>query len=132
MRQYSAKRKILLVDDDEATHILIRGILEGANINIIESWCGMEAHSLFRKYSRETDLILLDIKLPDCNGWELIRQFRSENYIKPIIAISAMNPKELKEKARCFGFNSYLSKPFDIKDLKKIVEFYLKRWPIFT
>jgi len=64
MKQFLAKRKLLLVDDDEATRILIKDVLEGANISIIELDCGLEAFYLFKKYSWEIDLVLLDIKLP--------------------------------------------------------------------
>lgn len=86
-------KKILIIDDDEATRILICGIFEGTNINIIEAGCGLEAFKLFKKYSFEIDLILLDLRLPDCSGWELNRQLRSENNIIPVIAISAINQK---------------------------------------
>ena len=127
MYQDIRKRKLLIIDDDEATRILIAEILTNSCIDIIEADCGHKALYLFNKYSSEIALVLLDIRLPNCSGWELIGQFRDENYFIPIIAISAMDPKELREKTRYYGFDSYLSKPFDIEDLKRIVEFYLRQ-----
>ena len=84
--------KLLLVDDDEASRILIRDILEGANVTILECGCGIEAMELYKKYAWELDLVLLDIRLPDCNGWELVRQFRLINPLVIFIAISATSP----------------------------------------
>jgi len=126
MKEALVEQKILLIDDDEATRILINEILNGSNIYVIEAGCGNEGFNLFKKHSEEIDLVLLDIKLPDCMGWELIRQFRTENQFIPIIALSAINKNELKEKAEVFGFSSYLSKPFDINELEQIVKFYMK------
>ena len=122
-----AKQKLLIIDDDEASRLLIVEILSDGCTSIIEAKCGKEALFLFKKYSEELALVFLDIKLPDCSGWELISQFRSENYSVPIIAISATNPNELKERCEVAGFDSYLSKPFDIKDMEQIAEFYLKQ-----
>jgi DNA-binding response OmpR family regulator len=127
MKQAWAKQKILLIDDDDATRILINEILNDSNIHVVETGCGKEGLNLFKKHSEEIDLVLMDIKLPDCMGWDLIRQFRTKNMFIPIIALSAINKNELKEKAEVFGFTSSLSKPFDIEELERIVKFYLKR-----
>lgn len=126
MKQTIISKEILLVDDDEATRILIKEILNDFNILVIETRCGIEGLNQFKKHSEEIDLVLMDIKLPDCMGWDLIRQFRIENMEVPIIALSAINKNELKEKTEIFGFSSYLSKPFDIEELERIVEFYLR------
>ncbi|HEY4789198.1 MAG TPA: response regulator [Bacteroidales bacterium] len=125
MKEALVEQKILLIDDDEATRILINEILNDSNIYVIETGCGKEGLNLFKKHSEEIDLVLMDIKLPDCMGWDLVRQFRTANMDVPIVALSAINKNELKEKAEIFGFSSYLSKPFDIEDLERIVRFYL-------
>ena len=91
-------RKLLLIDDDEPARLLIRDILEGANVTIIECGCGNEALDLFKKYAWELDLVLLDIRLPDCNGWELLKQFKLVNPLVPFVAISATSPAELAER----------------------------------
>lgn len=119
-------KKLLLVDDDDATRILVYEILGSENLNIIEAVTGQEGFYLFQKHSKGLVLVLLDIKLPDCSGWDLIKQLRNENSQIPIIALSATNPLELKENYKKTGFNSYLSKPFDIVELERIVECYLK------
>ena len=126
MKPHSVKRKLLIVDDDEATRILVHEILESGILNIIEACNGKEGLHLFKKHSRKLVLVFLDIKLPDCKGWDLIKQLRIENSKIPIVALSATNPLELKENYMKAGFDYYLSKPFDILELERIVEFYLK------
>ena len=127
MKLDTAKRKLLIIDDDEATRILIRGIFEGTNIELLEADGGEYAIELFKKYSHNLDLILLDIILPTFSGWELIKLFREVNPEVPIIALSAMSSKELAMKCRISGFNSWLSKPFEIEEIKKLIEMFLEK-----
>jgi CheY-like chemotaxis protein len=126
LSQKSINRKLLIIDDDEATRLLITEILEGTKVSIMETGCGMEARNLFKEYSFEIDLVLLDIKLPDYNGWELLKQFRQENPLVPVIALSAILPTELAKKCESTGFDGYFSKPFDIVEFKEFVGMFLK------
>jgi CheY-like chemotaxis protein len=121
------KRKILLADDDEATRILIRGIFEGTNIELFEAESGEYALELFKKYTHILDLILLDIILPTHSGWELIKIFRDINPSIPAVALSAMSSKELAMKCRIAGFNTWLSKPFEIEEITKLIDMFLER-----
>jgi CheY-like chemotaxis protein len=119
------KNKSLLIDDDPSSRLLITEILEGANVNIIECGCGNEAISLFRLHRVEIVLVLLDIKLSDCSGWELLHLFRLEKPEVPAIAISAIPPTELSFQHKTAGFNAYLSKPFDMDEFLTLVRPYL-------
>jgi len=120
------KPKLLLIDDDEPARLLIRDILEGANVTIIECGCGNEALNLFKKYAWELDLVLLDIRLPDCNGWELLKQFKLVNPLVPFVAISATSPTELERRCRMCEIDGFISKPFDIGEFKKMIFMFLK------
>jgi CheY-like chemotaxis protein len=100
-------------------------ILEGANVTIIECGCGKEAISLFKQHCADLVLVLLDINLPRCNGWDLAKQFRKIKPGVPIIAVSAIAPYELATKCREAGFDAYISKPFDIDEFLKMVKGYL-------
>jgi CheY-like chemotaxis protein len=117
--------KLLLVDDDEASRILIRDILEGANVTILECGCGIEAMELYKKYAWELDLVLLDIRLPDCNGWELVRQVRLINPLVIFIAISAISPTELTGRCDKGEIDAYISKPFDIGEFREFICLFL-------
>ena len=125
MKPHVIKPKLFLVDDDPSSRLLITEILEGANVNIIECGCGKEAISLFREHREEIVLVLLDIKLSDCSGWELLHLFRLEKPDVPAIAISAISPSELSYQHKAAGFNGYLSKPFDMDEFLVRVRPYL-------
>jgi DNA-binding response OmpR family regulator len=119
-------RKLLLIDDDEPARLLIRDILETANVTILECGCGNEALNLFKKYAWELDLVLLDIRLPDCSGWELLRQFRQINPLVIFVAISATSPTELARRFKIGEIDAYISKPFDIGEFKKLITVFLR------
>ena len=118
--------KLLLIDDDEPARLLIHDILEGANVTIIECGCGKEALDLFKKYAWELDLVLLDIRLPDCSGWELLREFRQINPLVIFVAISATIETELKRRCDLGEIDAYVAKPFYIEQFKKLITLFLR------
>jgi two-component system cell cycle sensor histidine kinase/response regulator CckA len=117
--------KLLVIDDDETTCMLIRETLDDTDIGIIETGFSTEAFDIFKNHRDEIGLVLLDICLPGCNGWTLIGMIRQLSPQITVIAISAMPPAELAEKCRTAGFNGYVSKPFDLNQLKQIILSYL-------
>jgi two-component system, chemotaxis family, sensor kinase CheA len=121
MNSITTKTKLLVVDDDEATRILIIEILEDMQLSFLESSSGKDAISQFREYSSDIILVMLDIHLPDHNGFYLLEQFRNIKPFVPAIAISALAPSALAPQCSQAGFNAYLSKPFDIEELWKTV-----------
>jgi two-component system, sensor histidine kinase len=114
-------KKILLVDDNYVTQVLIDGLLEGLDVNIIKYDRGKDAIRYYRRYGNGIALVLLDIRLPDCMGWDLCKQFRDINDSVPIIAISGVMTAELNQKCEEAGFTAYVSKPFDVEVFMKIV-----------
>lgn len=125
MRKNHATKKILLVEDDEATRLLITDSLEILKVPIFEFRLGSDAISFYKHHCNEIDLVLLDIILPDKSGWELIKLFREKNPSLSVIAVSAIIPNELARKSMEAGFNAYVSKPFNIENLRKLVDSYL-------
>jgi CheY-like chemotaxis protein len=121
MKSITTETKLLVVDDDEATRILIIEILEDMRLSFLESSSGKDAIAQFRKYSSDIILVMLDIHLPDHDGFYLLEQFRTINPVVPAIAISALAPSVLAPQCTQAGFNAYLSKPFDIDELWKTV-----------
>jgi len=125
MKGCDNQRKILLVDDDYANQILINELLEHLDVNIIECNCGKEAMEGFKQYTNDIALVLLDIKLPDCKGWDLCKQLRLVNDRMPIIAMSALQPSELARHYKAAGFTTYISKPFDMVEFVEMVSAYV-------
>lgn len=114
---------ILLVEDNKTNAFLINEILETKNVEILHAVDGKEAIDLYEK-NLNIDLVLMDIKLPDTNGFELIKVLRSIRDEVPFIAQTAYALKGDKEKALDAGFNDYLAKPIDSKKLNSKIDYY--------
>jgi DNA-binding response OmpR family regulator len=111
--------KILIVDDDKQIATLLDNILSFAGFDtavINDSTQAMEAAE-----SMQPDLFILDLMMPEPNGFELCRMIRSNpNLInRPIIIITAMDNDDSKNIAHAAGANDYIVKPFDQEELPK-------------
>ena len=113
-------KKVLLVEDDNDIHKLIKDILEKERYTIISAYSGTEAISLIEKDN--IDLILLDLMLPGLSGEEIIKKVKDI----PIIVISAKISQEDKVEALLKGANDYITKPFDTKELIARVKVQLR------
>lgn len=113
-------KKVLLVEDNNDIHKLIKDILEKERYTIISAYSGTEAISLIEKDN--IDLILLDLMLPGLSGEEIIKKVKDI----PIIVISAKISQEDKVEALLKGANDYITKPFDTKELIARVKVQLR------
>ncbi len=118
-------KKILLVDDDESIIILIETVLhkEGYS-NILKANTGKAAVSIAK--SEKPDLIVLDIMLPDFDGYEICKQIRDESMV-PIIFLSAKSDESDKLISYALGGDEYITKPFSPKVLLAKISAMLKR-----
>ena len=106
---------VLVVDDDRTLSTLIRHNLEDTGIKIVEAATGLDCIRILRE--AKIDLILLDIKLPDLNGWGILSLLRLTEPLQriPVIVVSVEPPDmALMEKLRP---DDYIQKPFDVRDL---------------
>ena len=118
---------ILVVEDEPDNLLFISHTLILFGHNFITATNGKAAFDLVSKYY--IDLILIDLVLPDINGFELvnrIKQNRSTQNI-PIIAISALVREEDRERAMKAGCDDYLVKPYLIDDLERKIRRYLSK-----
>jgi osomolarity two-component system sensor histidine kinase NIK1 len=122
--------KILLVEDNLMNQKVVMFNLKKLNYEIIPAITGLQAIELFK--SNRIGLVLMDIMLPEMNGYDItrvIRNFEKENNIEkpvPIIALTANTYDNDKEKCFLAGMNDYISKPFTAKQLTDIVEQYME------
>jgi len=118
------KPAILCIEDNPDNRMLIRRILRPENYYLMEAENGLQGLSIAE--SRKVDLILLDINLPDIDGYEVARRLRSSAKSKlarvPIIAITANAMKADADKCLDAGCDVYMSKPIDIQELWDTVE----------
>ena len=116
---------ILVVEDDRDNLLLISHILIFLKCNFITATKGQDALDIATKY--EIDLVLLDLVLPDINGFEVINRLK-ENFATqsmPIIAISGLVKIKDRDRATAAGCDDYLAKPYLIEDLHQKIRQYL-------
>ena len=122
-------KKILIVEDNKINMLLAKTLIKKiiSNCTIFEAKDGNEAVELYKK--DKPDLILMDIQMPNKNGYEATAEIRklidAENI--PIIAITAGIMAGDKEKCLVSGMNDYLSKPIIQSDLEKILHKWLSK-----
>jgi len=122
----SLKLKILIVEDDDVSELLIRKHLSKFSKEILSTVSGREAIEMFRE-NQDIDLILMDIKIPEINGYEAARQIRKINSSVIIIAQTAFGLSGDKEKALEAGCNDYVSKPVSKAILQNLVKKYFNQ-----
>jgi PAS domain S-box-containing protein len=118
--------KVLIAEDDETNGMLISVIVKELKLVLLEASTGIEAVDLCRAHP-DIDLILMDIQMPDLNGYEATRQIRQFNQDVIIIAQTAFGLAGDKEKSIEAGCNDYISKPFNKSKLLTVIGKYLKK-----
>lgn len=113
---------ILVADDNAIGRELIRELLESSGHVILEAQNGREALELI--WSREPDLVFLDLQMPLQDGFSVIRELRNQSrfYKLPVIAITASAMMGDRERAISAGFDSYITKPVDLSAVEAQVE----------
>lgn len=118
---------ILLVDDDELNLDLLSRKLQRNGYDTITATDGREAISL--AVSTKPDLILMDMSLPELDGWEATRQLKAEKSTKniPVISLTANAMPEDRAKALAAGCDEYETKPIVFENLFAKMEMLLKK-----
>ena len=118
---------ILLVDDDELNLDLLSRKLQRNGYDTVTTTNGREAISL--AFSTKPDLILMDMSLPELDGWEATRQLKAENSTKniPVISLTANAMPEDRAKALAAGCDEYETKPIVFENLFAKMETLLKK-----
>lgn len=118
---------ILCIEDNPDNMTLLKRVLESRGYSLVEARTGLDG--LEKAQSEEIALVLLDINLPDIDGYEVARRLRSSEKpiiaSVPIIAITANALKGDAEKALNAGCNLYLSKPINLQELWTRVETFV-------
>ncbi|MDR1951175.1 MAG: response regulator transcription factor [Bacteroidales bacterium] len=107
--------EILLIEDNRRlSEFVVKG-LEESGFGVVLAETGTDARRLIAE--KKWDVILLDIMLPDINGFELLQYTRFKENHTPILVLSALNETDDKVKALEYGADDYLSKPFHFSEL---------------
>lgn len=120
LNNYNKKLKILIAEDDETSEMLISIIIENISKEIITAKTGNEALEICKK-NPDIDLILMDIQMPEMNGYETTKLIRTFNKDVVIIAQTAYGLAGDREKALEIGCNDYISKPIKQSELLSMI-----------
>ncbi len=122
----SYRAKILCIDDEPGVVELVSLIFKSQNIQVIGANTGQEGLDLMRR--NPPDAVLLDIMMPEMDGWEVYKEIRADENLKniPVIIVTARNSsfEEIIARERA-GVNDYVTKPFVPNDLRESVSLVL-------
>jgi two-component system cell cycle response regulator DivK len=118
-------KRILIVEDQEDNRTILRDVLSTVGYELIEALNGKDGVRLAQ--SERPDLILMDIQLPEMDGYEATQQIKSIAELKtiPIIAVTSYALSGDEAKARAAGCDGYIAKPFSPRELLAKVRKYL-------
>ena len=127
MAQPEVKSTILYVEDNPDNRMLVKRILTAENYKLLEATNAVQAINLLE--STTPDLILMDINMPDMDGYTLTTRIRSMPGLErvPILALTANVMRGDKEKTPEAGCDGYIQKPLDVDQLIREIEKFLAR-----
>ncbi len=127
MRQSTevAEARVLIVDDENSITELVGTALRYVGFEVATAANGREAISMARSFRPE--LIVLDVMLPDFDGFEVTRRLRNEGVKAPVLFLTARDATEDKVTGLTLGGDDYVTKPFSLEELVARVRAVLRR-----
>ena len=119
------KSKILLLEDDLNLNETVSDYFDENGFEVISAYDGDEALSLI--YENNFDLLLLDVNVPNKNGFEVLKEVRNQKKTVPAIFITSLNSMDSLEEGFESGCDDYIRKPFELKELLIRVKTILKK-----
>jgi DNA-binding response OmpR family regulator len=121
----SQRKRVLVVEDELDTVFLLKQILRMAGFNVLSATSGREA--LLKAAEQEPDLVLLDLMMPEMDGWAILEHLRQMIDNVPVIIVSARGSKDDVVKGLQAGADDYVAKPFHNTELSERVKAVLRR-----
>ena len=116
---------ILVADDDKNTRLLLKAVLESENYNVFTAENGEKALEVMDK--EHIDLVVLDIMMPEMDGYEFTKTVRETDETLPILMVSAKQFPEDKRKGFLVGTDDYITKPIDEMEMLLRIKALLRR-----
>jgi len=114
---------ILIVEDDSFSYLMLYHMLEETNAMVIHADTGLKALQIFERY--HSDLVFLDIRLPEMDGYQVIEELKKINGRVPVIAQTANALPDDRRKIKAAGFSDHITKPISRSCLNNILRKYL-------
>lgn len=117
--------RILVVDDDKNTRMLLKAVLESENYTVVTAENGEDA--LYVLDESHVDLVVLDVMMPKMNGYEFTKALRESDNNLPILMVSAKQMPEDKKQGFLVGTDDYMTKPIDEEEMLLRIRALLRR-----
>src|SRR5215813_9422448 len=124
-RGMGTSMRVLLVEDDSSTAQSIELMLKSESFIVDSTDLGEDGLEIGKLY--DYDIILLDLMLPDIDGYEVLRRLRAARVRTPILILSGLAELDHKIKGLGFGADDYLTKPFDRRELIARIQAIVRR-----
>ncbi len=121
---------ILVVDDDKNTRLLMRAVLEAEKYTVSTAEDGKKALEIME--NEHIDLVIIDIMMPNMDGYEFTQTLRSTNNDLPILMISAKQLSSDRKKGFLAGIDDFMTKPIDEEEMLLRIKALLRRSKIMT
>ncbi|MCU1245099.1 MAG: sensor hybrid histidine kinase, partial [Acidobacteria bacterium] len=124
-----AGKTALIVDDDMRNIYALTSLLERHKMKVLFAESGAEGISQIQQHAGELDVVLMDVMMPEMDGYEAMRRIRSMEEFKnlPMIALTAKAMKGDREKCMEAGASDYITKPIDAQQLVSLLRVWLYR-----
>jgi CheY-like chemotaxis protein len=123
-------RQVLVVDDNADIRMLLRAVLDRYGYGVVEAGSGTEALSLLRARS-DVDVVVLDVQMPDMDGWEILGRIRDDSALGPVPVILCTVKSRLEDTRRGWelGCDGFVNKPFSVVEVAEEVTAVVNRPP---
>ncbi len=123
--------KVLIIDDDKELCALMKKCVEQENLTAVVAGGGIEGLHILEETKDTCSLIILDIMMPDLDGFQVLQQVRQTSNV-PVLMLTAKSGEEDKVSGLRMGADDYLTKPFSINELMARVNSLIRRFTLFN
>lgn len=116
---------VLVIEDDQSVRVLVRAVLEKNKNTVTQADNAADGQEF--AFNNEYDIIILDLGLPDGDGFEICKNIRDQDITTPVLILSAEQETDVKVKCLKVGADDYLTKPFNPEELMARVEAITRR-----
>lgn len=116
---------VLVIEDDASVRTLVKAVLEHNDNKVSQAENAATGREMAT--SEDYDIIILDLGLPDGNGYEIAKHIRDQDITTPILVLSAEHETDVKIKCLKVGADDYLTKPFNTEELMARIEAITRR-----
>ncbi len=120
------KNKVLIIDDDSRNIFALKAVLTAKKYNCLSASSALEGINLIHQHN-DIAVVLLDMMMPDMDGYETMEKMKSEERLReiPVIAVTAQAMVGDKENCLAAGAVGYISKPVDVDELVTLLNKYM-------